>query len=275
MISRGRTLAGALLLCALSICAFGAASASAEGLTAVECVELPSGKYNTSQCLTPAVPGNFETVVIAGKQEVEGTATVPVAGGGHKVGTTAEPAVVFHSTFAGIEVTVTCATAHASGGTIENKTEGTLMRIHLTGSSATYTDCHASPRTKPTKICTVQGVAPATPVGQIKTNPTTGTTGLEHKLTLKPVEGETFTKFKLNASGGECFLGAAVEVTVTGEGEGEINTTTHSHVTSNELTGGEKLKANGAKATLTATGTGFTKRAKETDPQVLVGAETF
>lgn len=274
--TRSKSIIGALVLCALSICAFGAASASAEGVTAVECAELPGGKYNTSQCLTPAVPGNFETVAIAGKQNVEGTSTVPVAGGGHKVGTTAEPAAVFHSTFGGVEVTVTCATGHVKGGTLENKAEGTLMRIHGTGGTVTWTECHASPRTKPTKICTVQGVAPEAPVGQVISNPLTTTSiGKEHKLVIKPVEGTTFTKFKINASGGECFLGAAVEVTVTGETEGEFNTTTHSHLTLNEGNVGEKLLANGAKAKQTETVTGFTKRAKETDPQILVGAETF
>jgi hypothetical protein len=274
MNSQARTLLGALVLCAISICAFAAQGASATGLTAVECVEVApnTGKYNNSHCTTPQIQGNFETVVLsAGKHEVEGIATRALGEGKHGPGNTAEPVGVFHSTFGGVEVTVTCGAAIGSGS-IENIEEGGEMKIKGTGGSGTATECHASPRTKPTKICTVQGTAPAEPIGAIATNPLTAITGAEHKVTIKPLEGTTFTKFKVNASGGECFTTTAVEVTVTGEAWGRANTETHSHLTLDEASNaGGPLRANGAFASQTETVTGFTKGNKE----ATVGAETF
>ena len=109
-----------------------------------------------------------------------------------------------------------------------------------------------------------------TAVGTLETNKTTGITGPEHKVTIKPELGTVFIKFQINASGGTCFTGSVLPVEVIGEVGGEANTTTHSHLTLNAANNGAKLLANGVSATMTATGTGFKK-----GTTTLVGAETF
>ena len=38
----------------------------------------------------------------------------------------------------------------------------------------------------------------------------TATTGPEHKVTIKPAEGEVFTKFKILTTGKECFFSTAM-----------------------------------------------------------------
>ena len=278
MNSRSRTLLGALLLCAVSICAFAAASASATGLTAVQCEQVAAGtgKYNNSHCTTPQSPGNFETVVIPKntKKEVEGTDTrtkTAGEGGGHGLGETAKPVTVLHFTGVGVSITVTCGTGNATGGSLENL-EGP-NRIVTTGASVTWTECHASPKTEPTRSCKVQGTAPAEPENAIKTNPSTATTGPDHKIVVKPTEGGTFTKFNvLGASTPTCFTSATIGVTVTGELWGRADTTTHSHLTFDEVSNaGSPFRANGNVASITETVTGFTKGNKE----ATVGAETF
>jgi hypothetical protein len=274
--TRSKSIIGALVLCAVSICAFAAASASATGLTAVQCEKVASGKYNNSHCTTPQSPGEFETVAIPENtsKEIEGTDTREITKTEHGLGSTANPVAVFHSTFIGIATTVTCGTGNTTGGKLENVEEGGEMKIKTTGSSVTWTECHASPKTEPTRSCKVQGTAPAEPENAIKTNPLTSTTGPEHKVVIKPVEGATFTKFKvLGNSTPTCFTPINVEVTVAGgEAWGRANTETHSHLTLDEASNaGSPLTANGNAASQTETVTGFTKGNKE----ATVGAETF
>jgi len=286
---RARTVLGALVLCALAISAFGAASASASGgLTAVECVKVaPNHQFSTSKCATSEGEGEFETVAIkAGvKKEVEGIATRSLPEGGHGLGNTENPVAVFHASAGGVLITVTCGKGASTGGSIENKVDEKTgeMQIHGTGATATYSECHASLESSPTKICNVQGTNPATAVGEIKTNKTTGISGPEHKVTIKPESGETFTEFKIlkKGTGGgseNCFTGSDLPIKVTGQATGTANTETHSHLTINEpwKCGGEGqpvcggLKANGGKAAQTVTGTGFTKGNQE----ATVGATT-
>jgi hypothetical protein len=271
---RSRTLLGALVLCAVSICAFAAASAFAAGLTAVQCEKTGSGKYNNSHCTTPQSPGEFETVVIPKntKKEVEGTDTREITKTEHGLGSTANPVAVFHSTFAGIAVTVTCGTGNTTGGSIEN-IELPVKHIISTGSSVTWTECHASPKTQPAKSCKVQGTLPAEPENSVGTVALTTTSGEEHKVVVKPTSGTELSKFNiLGASTPECFTAVNIGVTVTGEAWGRANTETHSHVTFDEASNtGSPLKANGNAASQTETVTGFTKGNKE----ATVGAETF
>ena len=74
--TRPKSIIGALVLCALSICAFAASSASASGLTAVTCEEKGAGgHYNTAACATPEVAGNFETKALPLNTATEVTAT--------------------------------------------------------------------------------------------------------------------------------------------------------------------------------------------------------
>lgn len=271
---RARTMLGALVLCALSICALPAASASAAGLTAVECKEVGAGNgnYSSSSCVTPkSAGGAFETQVISGKTAIEGKGTRAI-GEGHGLGDTANPVSVFHFTAGGVEITLTCGTTTQTGGQDENKEEGGEMRVHSTGNVETSTECHASPRTKPTKSCKVQGVAPAEPEGAIATNKMTAISGAEHTITVKPEAGETFTKFKiLKSSTPECFTATDIEVTVTGEVVGRANTSTHAHTTFDEATSAvSNVKANGATASFTMTVTGLKK-----GTNTALGVETF
>jgi len=146
------------------------------------------------------------------------------------------------------------------------------MQVHVVEAVLTLTECHASPEAQPTKTCTLQGTAPAGAVGEVKTNKMTALTGSEHKMSVKPETGSVFTEFKINASGGECFLKSPMPVKVTGEVVGIIDTATHSHLTLNQANQeGTPLRANGAVTTATETVAGFTKGNKE----AVIGGETF
>jgi len=289
MRSRARTLLAATVLCLLAVWGYGAQSASASGLTGVECVEVAegTGEYSTSQCTTPKEGGsNWETKLLPQneKLEAEGIATrtkTAEEGGGHGLGSTEKPVAVFHTTVAGILVTITCGGTQAFGGKFENKTVGEEMQIHLVESQAIYTECHIAPEANPTKICNVIGTSPATAENELKTNKTTGISGPNHKVTIKP-EGETpFLEFKIlkkSEKAPNCFTASDLPIKVTGEATGEANTTTHSHLTiqepwpcgAAEQPACGKLKANNAKAAQTVTGTAFTK-----GTGIVLGAETF
>jgi len=277
---RGRTVLGAFVLCALAISAFGAATASAAGLTAVECQNVGAGKYNNNHCTTPQSPGEYETVAITGTQEVEGTDTRNLPEGGHGPGNTENPVTVLHIIAGGVAITVTCGHGLTTGASIANKEEGGEMKIHVTKAVVHWTECHASPESKPEKACKVQGTTPPTEPGEITTNPLTAITGANHTVTITPEEGKPFTEFKiLKSSTPNCFVGVDIPVKVTGKVMGTANTETHSHLTIAEpwpCGGAEQpacgeLKVNNAKAALTETVTGFTKGNKD----ATVGTETF
>ena len=291
MNSRARTIGAALMLCALSICAFGAANASAVGLTAVKCVkEVGVHKYNSAECLTPAISGEFETVALAKgvTTEIEGQATTNE----HGLGKTneAEPAkstkvALFKATASGLAIEITCSKTTGSGKVtneeieIEEEIEKgkfitvPIMAAHGTEAVVTYTECHASLQSDTTKVCKVQGTAPATAVGTIQTNPLTGINiGTEHQVEIKPEGALPFTAFTiLKESTPNCFTKANVSMGVTGSVIAIANTTTHSHLTYEPATNGSKFLANGAAASFEATTTFWMKGA----PTELVGGETF
>jgi len=266
----------------LAVWGYGAQSASASGLTAVECVNVGEGEYNNTRCATPKAPGDYQTVVIEGKQAVEGVSTREISETQHELGSTANPVAVFHGTPGGVNTTVTCGTGNTTGASVENKEEGGEMKIHVTQAVDLWTECHASPEAQPTKICNVKGVTPKTPVGLLQTNRLTAITGPKHKVTVTPEEGTTFIQFSILKKGEEgfpeCFTGSTIPVTVTGEALGEADTTTHSHLTIQEpwpCGGAEQpacggVKANNTKVAQTETITGFTK-----GTETLIGAETF
>jgi hypothetical protein len=280
---RYKSIIGALVLCALSICAFAAASASAEGLTAVECKEVGTGNgnYNSNHCTTPKnVGGKYDTRVITGALEVEGkdTRVINKETGEHGLGSTENPVAVFHAqSLGGLEITVTCGKGNITGGTIENIAGPPEMRIHTTGAVATWSECHAAPRTKPTRTCAVQSHEPEEPVGSIKTNKLTATTGENHKVTIEAEEvGKPITKFEIigGSTAGACIfaLGTNVTITVTGKAVARADTTTHSHLTFDEVSNKEgTLEINGFPATQTETVTGF----KKGNEEATIGAETL
>jgi hypothetical protein len=270
--TRNRSIIGALALCALAFCAFGAANASAvieKGLTAVKCVNVgEGGKYNNSHCSTPQSPGNFETVPIE-STEIEGTSTNAEGG---------PEASKLTATIGGLNTIVECPVVHTVKGKVVNTVakEGEKERhaFHGTETELTYTECRAHLASKPSRTCEIEDLvkSPSTP-NTVTTNLLTSTsTGVEHQVKFSPeTPGAPFTKFKILTTGTECFFKTAVTVEVTGSVEGEANTTTHSHLTFTEANNGSALKANGATAHYTGTNGTWMKG----EPEITVGAETF
>lgn len=266
--TRSKSIIGALLLCALSICAFGASSASAvgeHGLTAVKCVEVGAGngKFNNSNCFTPeSAGGAWDTVELAEgvSTEVEGKATKFNT---HETGNTENPVAMFKGVAGGFEITVTCGKA-AIAGKVTNVLEGTTHRAHGTEGVVTYTECHESKTNEPTKICKVQGTEPAGAVGEIKTNKLTTTNiGVHHEVEIKPeAVGGAFVKFnvlKRDAETPNCVPTVNVAVSVTGSVIANAETSTHSHLTITTGVGEANFKANGAAAQYQSTQTGWMK----------------
>jgi hypothetical protein len=269
--TRSKSIIGALVLCALALCAFGAASASATvGLTAVECEEVKAGagNYTTSVCETPKVSAsNFETVAFAlnTPKEVEGTSVANAEGFG----------AVLTGTIALAKVDISC-TSSTSTGKVTNVTpEGATkeMKIEGTATVTHYTGCTArlSADTGVNKeACKVKAITGGQGEGKITTTELKSITSAEHVITLEPTTGTTFSEFEvLNVAetGKTCSL-PTTKVTVTGKAAATANTEKHSHVTF--TTGGTALRANGAAATYAATYAGHTKEA----PTKVVGAMT-
>jgi hypothetical protein len=259
--TRRRSIIGALVLCALAMLAFGAASAFAtKGLTAVICEKVgPAKKYQTSHCRTSEGAGEFETVPVALNAQfaVEGESLKLGSGAPHEeTGTTAEPSAKLTATIAGNETIVTCGKSTISGKVTNVTPSGSTaeMQIHGTEGVTTYTECHASLKSNPAKICEVKGtLEPVTNNGEIKTRKLTSTTSANHVVTIEPetLEGgkAIFAKFNiLSTPAATCFTAANIPVTVEGKVTGQANTTTHSHLTLEEANNGILLKANGVKA---------------------------
>ena len=260
MISRGKVLISTLALCALAVCAFGAAGASASELTAVACENVQAGShYNTSQCATPAVGGTFETRSLALNTETEVTAK----------STEIEP--MLRATLGGSAVTIICASSELAGSKVTNRETATgKHEVEYTTTSGEFTGCKAVLKANEARSCLVEGSA----VGTIKTAALKGlTTGVEHKLKLSPQEGELFVKFTIlnKAKGGvECPFAADVPVEVKGSVEGEANTENHAHSTFTEANNGTALKANGGTANFLCTYGGVMK-----GTTTVVGMQTF
>jgi hypothetical protein len=264
---------GALVLCALSICAFGAANASATGLTAVKCVNVGAGNgtYNNNHCVTPeSAGGEWKTVALGTgtPTAVEGRATTQ----SHELGSTNSPVAVFKGESGGIPLELTCGKTAGSGEVTNEEPKAGEHVAHGTNGVVTYTECHASLQTNTTKICSVQGTSPAGAVGEIKTNALTSiNTGTEHTVLIEPAGG-TFTEFKVLHGAAPCFTASTdIAVKVTGKVRATANTETHSHLTLTPATNGSEFKANGASASFESTTTGW-MAGNEAET---VGGETF
>ena len=266
MISRGKVLISALALCALAVYAFAAVSASASELTAVTCEKVgPGGHYNTSQCATPEVSGEFETKAIPVNTTTEVTGSA----------TEIEPTL--RATIGGSAVTVVCASTEIVGATVTNREPSAGKHtIEGTATRTTFTGCKAVLKANEARSCLVEEVTGPTPgtKGMISTTAIKGTsTGVEHKGKVSPAEGELFTKFTIlnKAKGGvECPFVADVAVEVKGSVEGEANTTNHAHATFTEANNGTALKANGGTANYLTTVGGVMA-----GTTTVVGAQTF
>jgi hypothetical protein len=241
--TRRKSILGALLLCALAVCAFGAASASAEGLTAYTCTEgTGADEYSDSHCLVenPGA-GPFATVKIT---EPETAVTIESVS-----------APKLTATIALSKITVECESSMSEGGTITNKV-GPPMSVEGKNGRAHYTNCRAFLQSNPEKACTVKNKIVNENVGTITTTVLKSTTefsATEHFIKFEPQEGTKFAEFILENGLGTCpaaLIGSNVQV--TGAARGRVPTSPHSHITF-DATSGSTLKAGGAAATYDAT----------------------
>jgi hypothetical protein len=271
--TRSKSIVGALVLFALAICAFGAASASAEGekgLTASECKKVGVGnEFNSSQCITGAGSGEFATVPFEGTKKVEATLTQNT----HKLGKTTEPVAKFMGEALGLKLTVTCGKGKITGGEVTNTLEGEIHRAHGTKGVVTYEECHASKTEETKSICKVKS---ASGEGIIKTNALTTTNiGVHHELEIKPeIAGQAFAEFevlKKDAATPECFTVANLPIKVTGNVKANANTETHNHITLTTTTNGTEFKANGGEAMYESTQTFWLNASGE---KIAIGATT-
>jgi hypothetical protein len=266
-------IAGALVLCAASLCAFGAVGASAvepkPGLTAVTCKEAKggpeTGDFATNHCETPEVAkSNFET------EEITEAGT--------RVTGEAVETISLEATLFGAKIKITCHHAHITG-----KVTNTLdpvtgeHRAHGTEGVSHYTECeaHLAAKTTAEEACEIENLTEPGKgnKGTISTVPLTATTGPEHRITISTENEGNLTKFKIIKSavtGTVCSI-PTVEVTVTGTVISRANTTKHSHGT---LEGEGTLKVNGGAAKVTGTTVGYMEEASGI-PGNTVGLTTF
>jgi hypothetical protein len=257
---------GAPVLCALSLCGFAAANASASELTAVTCesVTAGTGNYKTSACETPKVAeSNFETKALPVGQTTEVT--------GSGVGKAVLKAVV-----AFLNVEITCEETEVSGHVTNREPSAGKHTIEGSKIFIDYEKCHVSLQSNTMKNCKVEDIATATR-DTILSKELKSTSATEHSIKFEPaVAGGPFAEFWIlnilnEATSGEsgCPIPKA-KVTVTGSVLGVATTEKHNHVTFTPATNGGLLKANGGAATYEGTSNAVMKGTTN-----LVGAETF
>ena len=247
--TRRKSVLGALVLCALSLCAFGAANASAEGLTAFTCTEGTTGeRFSDAHCLTPSAGGEFHTEAVPAGTVTEVTGEAVTSGG-------TKPTLT--ATLALVKVEIICNAMMTEGGTLENQA-GPPMKVVGAGILLHYTECEAQLASDHTKKCEIENKTGNTNKGTITTTTLKSSTSFEgtasHFATFEPVAGTTFTQFKLLQTAGSTCPTALVgiEPIVTGSARGQIPTTMHSHITFEGQAGG-KLIVGGQKAEYMAT----------------------
>jgi len=214
------------------------------GLRSVTCQPVDGGSgtgdFATDHCETPSVEkGDFETA--------------PLPNGANVLSTGENPR--FSGTIALTKVIVECQKSNSTGS-VSNVTVGEELRVHRKETELHYTGCYArrniiSPEKEK---CKVEDVATAS-TGTILTQPLTSTSGIEHKVVVKPEAETEIAKFEvLNEAfpERECKLPKAT-VTITGEVTGIANTEKHAHLTFETATNGSALKMNGGAANYTAT----------------------
>jgi hypothetical protein len=223
--TRGKSILGALALCALSICAFAAANASAEGLTAYTCTNGPVGEstYKDNHCKEDLVgkTGNFETKDI-------GLNTTAVTF--ENVGVS-----ILKSKIALANIEIECKKAVSEEAWIQNKTTGTNMEVVGEG-YIHYTECSLPKFPK----CTVSGSngGAVQPSGTITTYKLKAATNVmaagteEHTVTFTPAGATPFVKLHIVKSGPDpCTIEGTFDI--TGSASGHVPTEAHSHITFN------------------------------------------
>jgi hypothetical protein len=241
---RSRSILGALVLGVLVLCAFGAASASAEGLTAYVCTKAAgTPQYSDSHCLTESAGGEFATIAVTGATP----ATAEAVGSS-----------VLMITAALSTVEITCNKMMSSSGTVENVT-GPPMKAVGANTVLQYSECEAYLTSVPSKTCDIEPITGgATGKGTINTvalKSSTSFNATEHFVTFEPEAGTLFTEFRIvqRPPANECpapLVGVLIKV--TGSARGVVPPTMHSHITFSGTAGGN-LRAGGAVAEYSAT----------------------
>jgi hypothetical protein len=244
--TRRKSILGALVLCALSLSAFGVTSASADGLTAFTCTKaVGAPQYSDSHCLTESAGGEYTTNEITVGAATEVTAEA--------VGTSRLVGVV-----ALAKVEVNCTSMMSTSGTVKNEA-GPPMKAVGASVVLQYAGCEANLVAVPTKKCNIEPMTGgATGIGTINTvalKSLTSFNATEHFVTLEPEAGATITEFKIiqKTPPGECPAAlVGVTIRVTGSARGFINPLMHSHLTFSGTAGGN-LKVGGGLAEYSGT----------------------
>jgi hypothetical protein len=237
--TRRKSILGALVLCALSLSAFAATSASAEGLTAFVCTKAAgTPQYSDSHCLTESVGGEYATIAVTGATPATGEAV----GTSKLVGTVALA-----------KVEVNCTAMMTTSGTVENVV-GPPMKAVGANTVLQYSGCEANLVANPTKKCNIEPITGGpTGIGTINTTALKSSTSFnatEHFVTFEPEVPTLFTEFKIiqKTPPTECpaaLVGQVVKV--SGSARGVVPAALHSHLTFSGTAGGN-LKVGGAAA---------------------------
>jgi len=262
--TRTKSILGALVLCALSIGAFAAVSASASELTAVTCKNTNNPAGQDSHCTTGS-SGLFETVALPLNTTTEVES--------HN--TEIEPTL--RATLAGSSFTVICENSSGTGKVTNKEPTSLKHTIEFKEGVNTYSKCHAVLKSNEARFCSVEGITAPGGVDMISTSKLKGTTtGVNHQVILEPEAG-AFSEFKILKAGANpgtessCWTASSLTVQVTGKVECEANTTNHAHLTCTEANNGTALKVGGGEAKYIDT-VGFNMKG---EPEVTVGATTF
>ena len=243
-----KSILGAMLLSALTFCAFGAASASASTLH--ECVEesvgATAGGFTDSTCQTESKTGTFHTKPIAPntKIELEPTLTETAGGGTGGAGEEAGVHLVVHGTIGSVEYRITCKKLTSPNSASENKESGGKMVNEGTGKNR-FEECSM---TKPTQ-CAV----PATiETVELKVTTVDQESG-EMFFKVAPVSGSQFVTLTIsNAPEKTCPEALRGSKTVEGNVWGRVDTSDKRMMTF-DSTSGSELRFGGQPALFTAT----------------------
>ena len=240
-----KSMLGAMLLSALTLCAFGASSASAS--TWHECVKeagTEGSNFLDAECQKPG-EGEFHTKALPAntKVELEPTLTETAGGGTGGAGEEAGVHAVVHGTIGGVEYRITCKKLTSPNTVGENK-PGPPMVVEGTG-KAKFEECSMP---KPTQ-CAV----PAT-IETVEVKMTT-VDEAEEKMFAKfaPVSGTAFVTFTIsNAAGKTCPEALRGTKTVEGSVRARIDSSDKRMATF-DSTSGSSLTFGGQPALFTAT----------------------
>jgi hypothetical protein len=179
--TRTNSTLGLLAAVAFCFCAFGAANASAEGVTLHECTEVEptstAGRFSDSECTEEAGEGEYATTPISGIKNVKATNT----------GNFTLTANAF-----GVHVVITC-TGMVSHGTAQNgvNPENGEMTVDGEAGNVTYTGCSLA-QEPGLEGCSVPTTLTTNAVKSMSE-------GMSVKYT--PKEGEVFIEIPLESCG--------------------------------------------------------------------------